>query len=57
MAAEFWLSSPKSSSSGSVLSSRSEVLSSLSDTQQSFRSETDSNISAVTGEYALEQSP
>jgi len=32
-----------------VLSSRSEVLSSLSDTQQSFRSETDSNISAVTG--------
>ena len=46
MAAEFWLSSPKSSSSGSVLSSRSEV---LSDTQQSFKSETDSNISAVTG--------
>ena len=49
MAAEFWPSSPNSSSSGSVLSSRSEVLSSLSDTQQSFRSETDSNISVVTG--------
>jgi hypothetical protein len=31
-----------------VLSSRSEVVSSLSDTQQSFRSETDSNISVVT---------
>jgi hypothetical protein len=40
MAAEFWPSSPSSSSSGSVVSSRSEVLSSLSDTQQSFRSET-----------------
>ena len=48
-AAELWLSSPKSSSSGCVLRSRSEVLSSLSDTQQSFRSETDSNISVVTG--------
>jgi hypothetical protein len=48
MAAEFWLSSPKSSSE-SVLSSRSEVLPSLSDTQHSFRSETDSNISVVTG--------
>jgi hypothetical protein len=49
MAAKFWLSSPKSSSSGFVLSSRSEVLSSLSDTQQSFRSVTDNNISVVTG--------
>ena len=49
MAAEFWPSSHKSSPSGSVLGSRSEVLSSLSDTQQSFRSDTDSTISVVTG--------
>ena len=48
MAAEFWLSSPKSSSSGSVLSSRSEVLSSQSDTQQILEVR-HSNSSVVTG--------
>ena len=36
MVAELWLSSAKSSSSGTVLSSRSEVLSSLSDTHQNL---------------------